>query len=85
MSKSTSLQYYYDKIKNNPDYMEYRRLRKQQWNIDNKQYVSDYYKVYREINKDKLNLNGMVWRLEQKDGDTPLTPTTSGIEEENAK
>jgi len=84
MSKSTSLQYYYDKIKNNPDYMEYRRLRKQQWNIDNKQYVSDYYKVYREINKEKLNLNAMVWRLEQKDGDTPLPPTTSGIED-NAK
>jgi len=76
MSKSTSLQYYYDKIKNNPDYMEYRRLRKQQWNIDNKQYVSDYYKVYREINKEKLNLNGMVWRLEQKDNARghPVTP-----------
>ena len=67
MSKSTSLQYYYDKIKNDPDYMEYRRLKKKQWNIDNKQYVSDYYKVYREINKEKLNLNGMVWRLEQKE------------------
>ena len=67
MSKSVALQYYYDKIKNNPDYMEYRRLKKQQWNIDNKQYVSDYYKVYREINKEKLNLNGMVWRLEQKE------------------
>jgi len=66
MSKSTSLQYYYDKIKNDPDYMEYRRLKKKQWNIDNKQYVSDYYKVYREINKEKLNLNGMVWRLEQQ-------------------
>jgi len=66
MSKSVALQYYYDKIKNNPDYMDYRRLKKQQWNIDNKQYVSDYYKVYREINKEKLNLNGMVWRLEQQ-------------------
>ena len=67
MSKSTSLKYYYDKIKNNTDYMEYRRLKKQQWNLDNKQYVSDYYKVYRKINKEKLNLNGMVWRLEQRD------------------
>ena len=66
MSKSVALQYYYDKNKKNPDYMEYRRLKKQQWNIDNKQYVSDYYKVYREINKEKLNLNGMVWRLEQQ-------------------
>ena len=66
MSKSVALQYYYDKIKNNPDYMDYRRLKKQQWNIDNKQYVSDYYKVYREINKEKLNLNSMVWRLERK-------------------
>jgi hypothetical protein len=67
MSKSVALQYYYDKIKNNADYMEYRRLKKQQWNLNNKDYVSDYYKVYREINKEKLNLNGMVWRLEQKE------------------
>lgn len=67
MSKSIALQYYYDKIKNNPEYMEYRRLKKQQWNLDNKQYVSDYYKVYREINDDKIKLNNMVWRLEQKE------------------
>ena len=67
MSKSVALQYYYDKIKNNDDYMEYRRLKKQEWNLNNKDYVSDYYKVYREINKEKLNLNAMVWRLEQKD------------------
>lgn len=64
MSKSIALQYYYEKIKNNPDYMEYRRLKKQQWNIDNKEYVSDYYKVYREINKEKVALNNLVWRLE---------------------
>ncbi len=67
MSKSIALQYYYDKIKNNPEYMEYRRLKKQQWNLDNKDYVSDYYKVYREINDDKIKLNNMVWRLEQKE------------------
>ena len=66
MSKSIALQYYYDKIKNNPEYMEYRRLKKQQWNLDNKQYVSDYYKVYREINDDKIKLNNMVWRLQKK-------------------
>ena len=66
MSKSVALQYYYDKIKNNHDYMEYRRLKKQEWNLNNKDYVSDYYKVYREINKEKLNLNSMVWRLERK-------------------
>jgi hypothetical protein len=66
MSKSVALQYYYDKIKNNDDYMEYRRLKKQEWNLNNKHYVSDYYKVYREINKEKLNLNSMVWRLERK-------------------
>lgn len=64
---SKALQYYYANIKNNPDYMEYRRLKKQQWNIDNKQYVSDYYKIYREINKEKLNLNNMVWRLKQQE------------------
>ena len=67
MSKSIALQYYYDKIKNNPEYMEYRRLKKQQWNLDNKQYVSDYYKVYREINDDKIKLNNMVWRLQQQE------------------
>lgn len=67
MSKSTALKYYYDKIKNNPDYMEYRRLTKQQWNLDNKKYISDYFKVYRKINKEKLNLNSMVWRMEQKE------------------
>ena len=67
MSKSVALQYYYDKIKNNADYMEYRRLKKQEWNLDNKQYVSDYYKVYREVNDDKIKLNNMVWRLEQKE------------------
>jgi hypothetical protein len=67
MSKSIALQYYYDNIKNNPEYMEYRRLKKQQWNLDNKQYVSDYYKVYREINDDKIKLNNMVWRLQQQE------------------
>ena len=66
MSKSIALKYYYDNIKNNPEYMEYRRLKKQQWNLDNKDYVSDYYKVYREINDDKIKLNQMVWRLERK-------------------
>lgn len=63
---SKALQYYYEHIKNNEAYMEYRRLKKQEWSIDNKQYVSDYYKIYREINKEKLNLNNMVWRLSAK-------------------
>jgi len=67
MSKSIALKYYYDNIKNNPEYMEYRRLKKQEWNLNNKQYVSDYYKVYREVNDDKIKLNNMVWRLEQKE------------------
>lgn len=67
MSKSVALQYYYDKIKNDPEYMEYRRLKKKEWNLNNKQYVSDYFKVYREINKEKLNLNSIIWRMEQKE------------------
>jgi len=66
MSKSIALKYYYDNIKNNPEYMEYRRLKKQEWNLNNKQYVSDYYKVYREVNDDKIKLNQMVWRLQKK-------------------
>jgi hypothetical protein len=67
MSKSVALQYYYDKIKNNPEYMEYRRLKRKEWYLNNKQYVSDYYKVYKEVNDDKIKLNQMVWRLEKKD------------------
>ena len=67
MSKSVALQYYYDKIKNNPEYMEYRRLKRKEWYLNNKQYVSDYYKVYKEVNNDKIKLNQMVWRLEKKD------------------
>ena len=66
MSKSIALKYYYDNIKNNPEYMEYRRLKKQQWNLDNKDYVSDYYKVYREINDDKIKLNGLEIRTKRK-------------------
>jgi len=66
---SKPLQYYYDNIKNNPEYMEYRRLKKQQWNIENKEYVSDYYKIYRQVNKEKIALNNLVWRLEQQDKD----------------
>ena len=67
MSKSVALQYYYDNIKNNPEYMEYRRLKKKEWNLNNKDYVSDYYKVYREVNDDKIKLNQMVWRLQQQE------------------
>jgi len=82
MSKSVALQYYYDKIKNNADYMEYRRLKKQQWNLDNKDYVSDYYKVYIEINDDKIKLNQMVWRLQQKE---QKADTSEADKEEVAK
>ena len=66
MSK-TSTTYYHENIKTNPDYMEYKRIKKQNWYLENKEYVSEYYKIYREINKEKLNLNNMIWRLEQKE------------------
>ena len=72
MSKSVALQYYYDNIKNNPEYMEYRRLKKKEWDLNNKDYVSDYYKVYREVNDDKIKLNQMVWRLQQKEKEEEL-------------
>ena len=60
---SKALQYYHEKIKNNPEYMEYRRLKKKEWYLNNKQYVSDYYKVYSKVNDEKIKLNQMVWRL----------------------
>jgi hypothetical protein len=63
-AKSNSLNYYHENIKNDEDYMEVRRLAKREWYLNNKDYVSAYYRDYRERNKEKIALNNLVWRLD---------------------
>ena len=73
MAKSTkSNDYYHQNIKKDEEYMEVKRLVKREWYENNKDYVSAYYRVYRENNKERIAMNNLVWRLENGKIKTPL-------------